>query len=148
MKKLLLTLPVLALIVAAGVAGGNVLERNRQIRELEELRAQLRAARFSVDSCQVVLAQEERQFRRFDRAVDSLRGVVRAYEDAELGGVLRDEYQEYMTVFEAYNDSVADWQARADALEAGSEACRTLTIRHNTLSDSLGRRVRALAEGG
>jgi len=137
MKNILMVLAALVVLVSAGLAGGTILERNRQIREMELLRQRLQQARFSVDSCRVALAQEERAFRRFDAMVDSLRRQVEGYEDPSLGGVPQDEYEAYLRSFEAYNDSIPAWEARADSLQASEDLCRALVERHNALSDSI-----------
>lgn len=137
MKNLLMVLVALIVLISAGLAGGTVLERNRQIREMKVLRQRLQQTRFSVDSCRVALAQEEQAFLRFDRVVDSLRNRVEEYEDPSLGGVPQAEYQAYLQVFEAYNDSIPVWEARADSLQASEAVCRALVERHNLLSDSI-----------
>jgi hypothetical protein len=137
MKNALMVLAALVFLVSAGLAGGRILERNRQVREMELLRQRLQSARFSVDSCRVALAQEEQEFRRFDRVVDSLRSRVDGFEDPQLGGVPQDDYESYLRTFEAYNDSIPVWEARADSLQASEAACRNLVERHNALSDSI-----------
>lgn len=130
-------LAALVVLISAGLAGGTILERNRQIREMELLRQRLQQARFSVDSCRVALAQEEQEFRRFDARVDSLRTEMEGYEDPSLGGVPQAEYEEYLGVFDAYNEAIPVWEARADSLQAGEDVCRALVERHNALSDSI-----------
>ena len=137
MRNILIALAALVLLVSAGLAGGTILERNRQIREMELLRQRLQQARFSVDSCRVFPAQEEQSFRRFDARVDSLRREMEAFEDPSLGGVPQNEYEEYLEVFEAYNQAIPAWEARADSLKASEDICRTLVERHNVLSDSI-----------
>jgi hypothetical protein len=111
------------------------------VRELESLREQLRSARILVDSCRVALTWEEQDFLRFDSFVDSLRSRVEEFEDPEQGGVPEEDYPEYMTGFNRYNDSVAVWQDRADSLRAKEAECRALAEAHNLLGDSLRRRL-------
>lgn len=130
-------LVALVVLISAGLAGGTILERNRQVREMELLRQRLQQTRFSVDSCRVALAREEQAFLRFDRVVDSLRNRLEDYEDPSLGGVPQDEYEAYLQVFESYNDSIPVWEARADSLQASEAVCRALVERHNALSDSI-----------
>lgn len=139
-------LVALVVLISAGLAGGTILERNRQIREMKLLRQRLENARFSVDSCRVALAREEQAFLRFDRVVDSLRNRLEDYEDPSLGGVPQDEYEAYLQAFESYNDSIPVWQARADSLQASEAVCRSLVERHNALSDSI-RRIREEGPG-
>ncbi|MFO8173685.1 MAG: hypothetical protein R6T96_05330, partial [Longimicrobiales bacterium] len=124
MKNILMILVALVVLISAGLAGGTILERNREIREMELLRQRLQRARFSVDSCRVALAREEQAFLRFDRVVDSLRNRLEDYEDPSLGGVPQDEYEAYLQVFESYNDSIPVWEARADSLQASEAVCR------------------------
>ena len=80
------------------------------------------------------LDREER--RELQTLTDDLRGA-RAFEDPEQGGVPEAVYRQYLSVFSAYNDSVAVWQDRADALRESEERCRDLAQLHNTLGDSL-----------
>lgn len=134
-----MVLAALVVLVSAGLAGGTILERNREIREMELLRQRLQQARFSVDSCRVSLAQEEQDFRRFDARVDSLRSEMEGFEDPALGGVPQDEYEEYLEVFDAYNEAIPAWEARADSLQTSEDICRALVERHNALSDSIRR---------
>lgn len=143
MKRILMAAGAIAVIVSVGLAGGTILERNRYIREMELLRMELHEARFSVDSCTMALAFEEQSFLLFDEMVDSLRTQVGSFEDPAQGGVPEARYPEYLEVFEAYNDSVALWQPRADSLHATEAACRGLVERHNALSDSLRGRIEA-----
>jgi hypothetical protein len=137
MKNLLMVLAALVVLVSAGLAGGTILERNRQARQVELVRQRLQQARYSVDSCRVALAQEEQAFRRFDARVDSLREAMEQLEDPSLGGVPEDDYQEYLSVFDAYNAAIPMWEARVDSLRASEDLCRALVERHNTLSDSI-----------
>jgi hypothetical protein len=69
--------------------------------------------------------------------VDSLRNVVDGYEDPDQGGVPQAEYPRYLESFELYNNSVEDWRARADTLQAMEARCRALVEAHNQLSDSI-----------
>jgi hypothetical protein len=113
------------------------LDRRREGRELLAMRDTLAALRVAADSCMSDLAGEETRFRRFDAHVDSLRGRVRDFESLHPEGVPRERYQEYMTAFDAYNEAVPAWEARADTLRAHEAFCRSLAERHNALADSL-----------
>ena len=46
-----------------------------------------------------------------------------------------------MERFQAYNDSVAEWETRAERLRTHESECRAIIEGHNALSDSLRRRV-------
>ena len=148
MKRILMGLGALAVIVTAGLAGGSILEQNRFTREMELLRDALQHARFSVDSCKLSLAQEEYGFRLFDEFVDSLHTRLRDLEDPSQGGVPQARYPEYLEIFDRYNDSVAVWEARSDALRATDGACRELVVGHNALGVSLRQRLEMWREGG
>ena len=137
MKGLLLLLAAGSLVIFTAIAAGPVLERNRRAGQIQTLRAALDQARYSADSCKVALAREERDFRLFDEAVDSLRTTTDGYEDPEQGGVPEEDYEAYMEAFDLYNTSVESWQARADSLQASDARCRQLIEAHNELGDSI-----------
>lgn len=139
MKGLLLLLAAGSLVVFAAIASGPVLERNRRAGQIQALRLALDQARYTADSCKISIAREERDFRLFDEAVDSLRSVTDSYEDPQQGGVPQEEYEEYLEVFDLYNTSVEAWQARADSLQANDAHCRILIEAHNELGDSIRR---------
>jgi hypothetical protein len=136
-KTIVLVLGALALVVAAALVGGPLLERNRRLGEIQALRDRREVARYAVDSCRNALGLEEARFLRFDRMVDSLREAVHGFEDPVRGGVPQALYTEYMATFRAYNDSVAVWEIRADTLKAHEASCRALVDGHNLLTDSL-----------
>jgi len=148
MKHILIGLGALAVIVTAGLAGGSILEQNRFNREMGLLRDALQHARFSVDSCKMYLAQEEQRFLLFDEFVDSLHTQLRSLEDPSQGGVPEARYTEYLEIFERYNDSVAVWENRADALQVSEGVCRDIVLGHNALGDSLRQRLEIRREGG
>jgi hypothetical protein len=97
--------------------------------------------RVAVDQCNEALAAEQERFQAHERAVDSLRAAVFAYESEERT-VPAEEFDAYLDVFTAYNQSVREWHERAAALEARWEACHELAERHNALVDSLSGRPR------
>jgi len=140
MKRILMGLGALGAIIAVGLAGGSILERNRFNQEMGLLRDALLRARFSVDSCKMSLAQEEQRFLLFDEVVDSLHIELRSMEDPAQGGVPEAQYPEYLEIFDSYNDSVEAWDARAGTLRANEAACRKIIQGHNALGDSLRRR--------
>jgi hypothetical protein len=80
--------------------------------------------------------------------IDSLRDEVRDFEALDERGVPEERYDEYLERFEAYNDSVISWEARAETLRANEAACRELVEAHNALSDSLRRRMEARGSSG
>jgi hypothetical protein len=117
------------------------LDARRTGQELEALRARMGEVRSDADACRRALARQEDAFRSFDRAVDSLAAEVRRLEALDPRGVPRDVYPGYLELFDAYNDSVAAWPGRADALRDLEERCRTSIEVHNALADSLRRRL-------
>jgi hypothetical protein len=140
-KRPLAVLAAFAVVSAGVLATRSLLERSHTVNELRTLRDQVYRARVSVDSCRNELAYQERLFRRFDTVVDSLRGEVRAFESLDERGVPEDRYEEYLELFEGYNDSVAVWRGRAAALRETEAACRTFIDEHNILADSLRNRL-------
>jgi hypothetical protein len=137
MKSVILLVVAGTLVVLAAVAGAPILERHRRVGEMQALWAALDHARSSADSCKVALVREEEDFLRFDRSLDSLRGVVEAYEDPARGGVPEADYLEYLDRFDRYNERVGNWQALADSLQASESRCRALIEAHNELADSI-----------
>lgn len=132
----------LLLGVVAGIALGVVgvrgfLERRSQITELERMRSGLGDLRAAAEECRIAVEREERDFEAYRSEVEELREAVRAYEALDERGVPEDRYEEYLETFERYNESVPEWEERADSLRAHSEACRALARRHNLLADSL-----------
>ena len=130
-------------VVVAGVL--NIMDNQRTRQEIESLRRGIYTARLAADSCRGTLMVEESRFRDFGDAVDSLRSEVRGFEEIDPRGVPEEQYAQYMERFNAYNDSVAAWDARAADLRSNEAACRGLVQDHNALSDSLRRRL--IAEG-
>jgi len=129
----------LALVLVLGLGWLTVVarEKSRTRAYLTGLRGELQTLRVSADSCRGALANEEADFRDFDRQVDSLRLEVRGFEELDPRGVPGESYDAYMEHFEDYNRAVPDWRARADTLAAHWEACRAVIQGHNALADSL-----------
>ncbi len=117
------------------------MDRRRTVMELRALQEDVQATRGSIQSCQSRLAALEASFQDFDTRLSALRERVAALESADGPGVPAEQYDEYLTLFAAYNDSVRVWEARSESLRSGEAACRTLVGRHNALVDSLRHRV-------
>ncbi len=122
------------------------LERRAEIQEMQALRDSLVVLRYEAESCRNLLARDEAEFRRFSDRVDSLRTEVRAYEALDDRGVPGEQYDDYLSAFELYNESVEVWQRRADDLEASAAACTEQTQRHNALAEEVRARTEARAE--
>jgi hypothetical protein len=148
MKRLLFLGAAVTVGVLAVVAARSIAKQDRQVDELEALRATLDQARLAADSCQRALTKEEEEFLRFDRVVDSLGRAAEGYEDPDQGGVPQADYHDYLETFEFYNDSVEAWQPRADGLKANEARCRLLIETHNELGDSIRTRQEELMGGG
>lgn len=142
MVALMVTVPLVVLAVRA------YREERRVVEEITQLRDEVYQARVSADSCRNELAYEEMRFRRFDEVVDSLGLDVRGYEEGDRRGVPEEVYEEYLERFDGYNDSVASWEARAEALRATEQVCRDLVVGHNELADSLRGRLTEMAPEG
>ena len=139
--RLFLPIVGVAVLVAALEGGLALLHRHRTMQELEALRDQVYHARVDADACRNELAYTQRLFERFDTVVDSLHLEVRKMEALDPRGVPQARYDEYLKTFHAYNDSVASWHLKADSLKAREATCRRLAEAHNTLADSLKRRL-------
>jgi DNA mismatch repair ATPase MutS len=143
MRRALLALVVLALATIVVAGAMNLVERQHTVREIRSLRDTLYASRVAADSCRWSLATQERRLQRYTALVDSLRGEVRDFEAMDARGVPEERYDEYIEHFEAYNDSVSSWEARAETLRVNEVGCRELVESHNALTDSLRRRIEA-----
>jgi hypothetical protein len=81
--------------------------------------------------------------------IDSLRERVDSFEALGDGQVPASRYDEYLTIFDSYNDSVAAWEIRSERLRTAEASCRSVIESHNALSDSIQRFLRdeGLSEG-
>lgn len=126
---LIVALVVGVVLIRSGDRNAPDPDRPPAFSRVEELRA-------AVSHCTEDLAGEQARFDAHDRAVDSLRAAVHAYESDERT-VPAAEFDAYLEVFDAYNESVRDWHERAEALQSSWQECRALAERHNELVDSL-----------
>lgn len=133
-----------ALTLIGGVAvgllillgGRRIIERQQTVAEIERMREELYRSRLASDRCLGSLQTSETALRRLRTAIDSLRVAVGDYETAA-GQVPQSRYDEYMGVFEEYNDSVEIREGRERRLRSAEAQCRTTIERHNALGDSL-----------
>jgi DNA mismatch repair ATPase MutS len=134
-------------VAALGVLGlgafgiSRLVERRATVREIRALRDGIYESRIAADSCRFSLAVEEGRLQRFSDLVDTLHAEVRDFEALDPRGVPEERYDAYLERFHAYNDSVAEWEARAERLRAHESECHAIIEVHNALSDSLRRRV-------
>ena len=127
----------LTLAVGAFAAGAWGLDRRSAAQDFRALQDDLQATRLSVQTCQSDLASREAAFQEFDSRLNTLRDGVRELESLDGPGVPADQYDDYLTLFDAYNDSVRVWEGRSESLRAREAACRHLVERHNALVDSV-----------
>jgi len=105
--------------------------------EMERLRNELYRARASSDRCRSSLSTSEALLHDLTATIDSLRARVDSFEALGGGQVPGDDYEEYLGVFDTYNDSVASWEIRSDRLREAESACRESIEEHNALRDSI-----------
>lgn len=125
---------VLGLLVFIGIQ--RLVERQRTVSEINRLREDLYRTRLTADRCRGSLQTSEAALRDLSATIDSLRTEVNDYETAS-GQVPQTLYEEYLGVFEEYNDSVAVWEGRERRLRTAEASCRATIERHNAISDSL-----------
>ncbi len=125
---------VVGLLILLGAQ--RIMERQQTVAEIERLREDLYRSRLASDRCLGSLQTSETALRSLRTTIDSLRLEVGTYETAA-GQVPQSRYDEYMGVFEEYNDSVSVWEGRERRLRSAEAQCRTTIERHNALGDSL-----------
>lgn len=113
------------------------IEQRRFTEHMEQLREELYRARVSSDRCRNSLAASEASLQNLTATIDSLRSRVRSYETLGGGGVPANRYEEYLLIFNSYNDSVAAWEVRSQRLLTAEASCRDVIEEHNALSDSI-----------
>ena len=96
MRRVALTLVVLALAAIVVAGAMNLVRRSRTVREIQSLRDTLYASRLAADSCRWSLATQERRLQRYTAFVDSLRTEVRDFEALDVRGVPEERYDEYL----------------------------------------------------
>jgi len=143
-KTFLFVLWGIAMLAIMIFSGRAIMDRRITKAEIQSLRDQVYTMRVAADSCRNAIYFDEEEFRRFDSVVDSLRTEVRTMESLDVRGVPEARYEEYLAVFGRYNDSVAVWPTRAEALRVSNEACQSTVVRHNAIGDSLRRRLEGL----
>lgn len=136
-RRVLIGVGVLAGAALAVTGAMRLVERQRTADEINGLREELYRARAAADRCRNALANSESSIRALSVQIDSLRSRVDSFEALDARGVPAEHYDEYLEVFESYNDSVGVWEGRERRLRAAEESCRVTIEEHNVLSDSL-----------
>lgn len=124
-----------ALLMVFGVT--RIFERQQTAEEINGLRDELYRARVSADRCRGSLQTSEAALRSLTITIDSLKTLVDDYEALDRRGVPAAQYDEYLGVFDQYNDSVSVWEGRERRLRTAEASCRSTIQGHNALSDSL-----------
>jgi hypothetical protein len=83
------------------------------------------------------LAGSEAALQTLTATIDSLRTEVARLEGLGDGRVPAERYDEYLGIFDSYNDSVTVWDVRSERLRDAEAACRAVIEDHNALSDSI-----------
>lgn len=109
--------------------------------QTERVRDSLHVLRAAADSCRAEVDRESAALDAYAGRLDSLHARVRGLEDAGIGGVPADSYAIYLTEFDRYSDSVAEWTGRADSLRVRDGRCRDVARAHNRITDSLSRAI-------
>ena len=136
LTKLLMTAAA-ALLLAVGIVLARRLQVPPENAQLIALLAEADSLRDEAERCTAELADREARFRVFDQRVDSLRVAVRAQEEpGPRARVAAENYEEYLELFDRYNEAVPVWHAQADSLRAGWNACRLAAETHNTVLES------------
>ncbi|MDA0329290.1 MAG: hypothetical protein O2958_09815 [Gemmatimonadetes bacterium] len=142
---------VVASLAAAAVGGVILLgvvrlvERQQTSDEINRLRDALYRARVSAGRCQGSLQTSESSLLVLGITIDSLKNRVDSFEAMDRRGVPAGRYDEYLELFDSYNDSVEVWDGRERRLRTAETSCRATIEEHNALTDSL---QALLAEAG
>lgn len=126
---------------------GRIMDQRRLNDEMERLRDDLYRARAASDRCRSSLTTGEALLHDLTATIDSLRSRVDSFEALGGGQVPADDYEEYLGVFDTYNDSVASWEIRSERLRSAETACRESIEEHNALRDSIQAILDGLDEG-
>lgn len=135
-----IALGVVAAIVTAAIlyfGGQRIIQQEMLRKEIDRLRDELYRARVAADRCQRSVRSGEGELQDFEVRIAEMRTRVDSFEALDPRGVPEAEYDAYMEVFEAYNDSVAAWEGRERILRTQDASCRTVIGDHNALRDSL-----------
>ncbi|MEX2530714.1 MAG: hypothetical protein WD960_08070 [Gemmatimonadota bacterium] len=129
------------ILVFGAISGvGQLRERaaHAQIQTtLDGLRGQIGTVRGELDECLEEVEALEVEFRNQERTTEELRVEIEGYEGLDARGVPAREYEAYLEAFDLYNESLPEWERRAEALQAEDRRCRELAEEHNRWADSL-----------
>ena len=124
------TVVLVSLVTGAVSIVGQVVDNSRRA-QAEELRDSVREVRADLNTCLDELDAKDRRFQSHQRVTSFLRNRVDELEGLDDRGVPRERYEEYLDVFDRYNEAVPEWRRLGDSLRVISTACRTLAQEHN-----------------
>ena len=136
-KKALMSLAAIAVGVLFLLGSMRIVERQQTAAEINRLRDDLYRSRLASDRCRGSLQTSETALRSLGLTIDSLRNKVDSFEALGGGRVPAELYDEYLGIFDGYNDSVGVWEGRERRLRSAEEACRATIEGHNAITDSL-----------
>lgn len=128
---------ILSAVTLLAMSAKRMVEHRRLTAQVSRLRDDLYRARVSADRCRSSLATSESALSTLRVTIDSLKSRIDSFEALGNGRVPAERYDEYLEVFDTYNDSVGVWGVRSDRLLAAEAACRDVIDHHNALSDSI-----------
>ncbi len=133
---------VLAIGVGAAATAASTVEYwagHSPRAQAEEQRERMLEVRSALDRCMTQLDRWEQSFWSHERETTLLRSQIERFESLDPEGVPMDRYEEYLDVFEQYNEAIPIWEARADSVRAQHQRCGTLAERFNEKRDALER---------
>jgi hypothetical protein len=130
------------------VGVGRMLESQRTTAEINRMREDLYRSRVASDRCRSSLVTSESSLLGLTATIDSLRARVDSFEALGGGQVPGERYDEYLTTFDSYNDSVSAWETRSERLRTAEASCRSVIEGHNALSDSIQQFLRGAGISG
>lgn len=139
------------IVIAVGVLGagwsvwGTNFHEGSPMAQAETIRDDLRVIRARLDTCLAAQDRMETRFRSLTRRTERLRERVDAFEAMDPDGVPATHYDEYLDLVDEYNESIPEWERKANGLRQYASGCRELVEFHNSWADSL---RQTLAEAG
>lgn len=125
-----------------------LIDGQRTRARVTRLRDDLYRARVASDRCRSSLVTSESSLLALTVTIDSMRERVDSFEALGEGRVPANRYDEYLEMFDNYNDSVSSWETRSERLRVAEASCRSMIERHNALSDSIQVALRDAGIGG
>ena len=128
---------LLSAVILLVVGTRKLVEHKRLTDEVTRLRDELYRARVAADRCRSSLVTSESALSTLTATIDSMKTRIDSFEALGHGRVPAPKYDEYLDLFESYNDSVGAWSVRSERLLAAESACRDVIDHHNAISDTI-----------